>query len=111
MNESAPTSTLPRVAAVVVTFNRKHLLIECIQGLLVQTVRPDRIYIVDNASTDGTAESLAEAGYLNNPLIQYVCLGSNCGGAGGFSAGLEIAYKAGFDWFWLMDDDVDRISP
>lgn len=105
--ESVISPSLPSVAAVVVTFNRKRLVIECVRGLLTQTVQPDRIYVIDNASTDGTAESLAEAGYLNNRRIQYVPLGSNTGGAGGFSAGLKIAYEDGFDWIWLMDDDVE----
>ena len=42
------------VAAVVVTFNRSRLLLECLQALLTQTRPIDRIILVDNASTDGT---------------------------------------------------------
>src|SRR5205823_3658525 len=29
----------------------------------------------------------------------------NLGGAGGFARGIDTAYKAGYDWFWCMDDD------
>lgn len=107
MNENISLPKRPSVAAVVVTYNRKHLLLECLAGLLSQTVLPDRIYVIDNASTDGTAESLEGAGYFANPLVRYVQLDSNRGGAGGFSAGLQIAFNDGFDWFWLMDDDVE----
>lgn len=107
MNEHTAVPTRPSVAAVVVTYNRKDLLIECLNGLLSQTVLPDRIYVIDNASTDGTAEKLRRVGYFDNPLIRYVPLNSNRGGAGGFSAGLRIAFDDGFDWFWLMDDDVE----
>jgi rhamnopyranosyl-N-acetylglucosaminyl-diphospho-decaprenol beta-1,3/1,4-galactofuranosyltransferase len=99
--------TAPRLAVVVVTFNRKRLLLECLQGLLAQTRLPDRIYIIDNASTDGTLETLRQSGYLGHHLIQYISLGKNRGGAGGFSAGLKAAYADGYDWFWLMDDDVE----
>lgn len=95
------------VAAVVVTFNRKQLLIECLRGLLSQTVALDKIYVIDNASTDGTKEALEQAGLLSNPVIQYAPLRDNLGGAGGFAAGLEIAYDNGHQWFWLMDDDVE----
>lgn len=95
------------VAAVVVTFNRKVLLVECIVGLLAQTATPDRIYVIDNASTDGTRDTLQAAGLLDNPKILYVPLRSNMGGAGGFSAGLRSAYSDGYEWFWLMDDDVE----
>jgi hypothetical protein len=33
----------------------------------------------------------------------------NSGGAGGFSEGLRRAYEAKYDWFWLMDDDVEAL--
>lgn len=95
------------VAAVVVTFNRKVWLVDCLKGLRSQTRPLDRIYVVDNASSDGTKELLQQAGYLDNPLFRYVKLPSNVGGAGGFAAGMKIAYEDGFDWFWLMDDDVE----
>ena len=47
-----------RLAAVVVTYNRKQLLVECLRALLRQTVCIDRIFIINNASTDGTNEYL-----------------------------------------------------
>lgn len=43
-----------RIAAVVVTYNRKKLLIECLEALRKQTRFPDTIYIIDDASTNGT---------------------------------------------------------
>src|ERR1035437_3956057 len=96
-----------RVIAVVVTFNRKEMLIECLEGLLHQTCRIGRIVLVDNASTDGTPERLAEAGYLANNRIDYARLPVNGGGAGGFHEGMKRAYSAGYDWLWVMDDDVE----
>lgn len=96
-----------RIAAVVVTYNRKSLLGECLDGLLRQTHTIDAIFILDNASTDGTQEFLKDRGYLQEERIQYVRLPSNTGGAGGFHAGLRYAFDAGYDWFWLMDDDVE----
>ena len=32
-------------------------------------------------------------------------LAENTGGAGGFAAGIDLAYGLGFDAFWVMDDD------
>ena len=52
-----------RVAAVVVTYNRKELLMECLEALLRQTRPLQAIYIIDNASTDGTPELLHREGY------------------------------------------------
>ncbi len=94
-------------AAVVVTFNRKQLLSECIDALLKQSRPLDAIFIVDNASSDGTRSYLQERGYLMSPLITFIQLNENIGGAGGFHTGMNAAYQAGFDWIWLMDDDTE----
>ena len=92
------------VAAVIVTYNRKQLLSENIDMLLVQTRKLDKIFIVDNCSTDGTYEFLKEK-YLDNSIFSYIKTESNIGGAGGFYTGTLAAYKAGADWIILMDDD------
>jgi rhamnopyranosyl-N-acetylglucosaminyl-diphospho-decaprenol beta-1,3/1,4-galactofuranosyltransferase len=93
------------VSAVVVTYNRKELLKECLDALLNQTYPLDSIILVDNASTDGTEEFLKEHGYLKNSKIDYVRLSENTGGAGGFYEGMKRGYEKGYDWLWLMDDD------
>jgi rhamnopyranosyl-N-acetylglucosaminyl-diphospho-decaprenol beta-1,3/1,4-galactofuranosyltransferase len=96
-----------KVAAVVVTFNRKLLLLECLGALLKQTHPVEQIYLIDNASTDGTPETLSDVGYLNHPKIQYVRLPNNSGGAGGFYEGIRHAHQGDFDWIWVMDDDAE----
>jgi rhamnopyranosyl-N-acetylglucosaminyl-diphospho-decaprenol beta-1,3/1,4-galactofuranosyltransferase len=106
MCETAPTSIQPSVAAVVVTFNRKDLLAECLDALLHQSRTVDRIFIVDQVSTDGTGEMLKQRAYLEQSRIVYSRSEKNTGGAGGFQRGVEMAYAAGFDWIWLMDDDA-----
>ena len=95
-----------RVAAVVVTYNRAQMLLECLDALLCQDLPLGKIYIVDNASTDDTVQRLTESGYLINSIIYYVRLTKNTGGAGGFTHGLKLACQDGWDWVWLMDDDA-----
>lgn len=110
----------------MVTYDRKRLLGECIDSLLRQTRPPDALYVIDNGSTDGTCESLLggqeapPAGRLHEAVrtltppssperrveLHYVRMPQNAGGAGGFAEGMERAAAAGFDWLWLMDDDV-----
>lgn len=92
----------PKVCAVVVTHNRLALLRECLSALEVQTRRPDRVLVVDNASTDGTGDALR----AEFPAVELVSLPDNRGGAGGFQAGLEAAQAGEEEWFWLMDDDT-----
>ena len=88
------------VAAVVVTYNRLELLRQCVEALRAQTAVCD-ILIVDNASTDGTANWLT-----SQPDLHYRNTGSNLGGAGGFNFGMRWAVEAGYDYVWVMDDDT-----
>ncbi|MEW6655473.1 MAG: glycosyltransferase family 2 protein [Aquificota bacterium] len=119
------------VCAVVVTYNRKNLLIECLEALQKQTRPIQGIYLIDNASTDGTPELLLEKGYIseqppqnlkepwekefsvtnftdgNSIKLHYVRMHENTGGAGGFYEGVKRGYEKGYDWLWLMDDDAE----
>jgi len=95
-----------KVAAVVVTYNRKFLLAECLNALLNQTRKPDLVIIIDNGSSDGTNGELRRRNLLENPIIKYIRLPVNTGGAGGFYEGVKIGYEKKFDWLWLMDDDA-----
>ncbi len=92
-----------KVIAIVVTYNRKKLLRECINALIDQDYENCEVLIVDNASTDGTKDYIEEE--MKNKRVHYVNTGSNLGGAGGFNFGIKEAYKIGFDFIWLMDDD------
>lgn len=97
---------MSKVQAVVVTYNRKEILTECIDAILKQTVSVDKLIIIDNNSTDGTREYLESKGYLDNKIILFKKLSKNTGGAGGFYAGMKVARKFQPDWVWIMDDDV-----
>ena len=46
------------LAAVIVTYNRLDKLTKVIDALKAQTLPPDRILVIDNASTDGTGAYL-----------------------------------------------------
>lgn len=90
------------VTAVVVTHNRRDLLIEALTAVRSQTRTPDQVIVVDNASADGTAETVRE----RFPSAHLVPLRRNGGGAGGFAAGISVALERGCDLMWLMDDDT-----
>jgi GT2 family glycosyltransferase len=90
------------VCAVVVTHNRSAMLRRCLAALTEQRRPPDRILVVDNASTDGTADMLDRG----HPTVEVLRLEVNEGGAGGFHEGIRRAYESGAEWLWLMDDDT-----
>lgn len=93
-----------KINCVIVTYNRLPLLKECIAAVKAQTYAIERIFIIDNQSTDGTPE------YLNSLSediqIIVITFSENRGGAGGFSEGIKRAVMAGADWVWVMDDDT-----
>jgi GT2 family glycosyltransferase len=94
-----------KICAVIVTFNRVALLERCIEAMLAQSQPPDRVMVVDNASTDGTPARMQDLA-TREPRLDYRRLSSNTGGAGGFSEGLRLACADDFDWVWIMDDDA-----
>jgi rhamnopyranosyl-N-acetylglucosaminyl-diphospho-decaprenol beta-1,3/1,4-galactofuranosyltransferase len=92
-----------RVVAVVVAWNRRELLTECLAALEAQTRRVDAIVVVDNASTDGSADAAKQTA----DRADIVRMERNTGGAGGFTVGLHRALTAhAADVIWLMDDDT-----
>ncbi len=95
-----------KVIAIVVTYNRKELLLECIGAILKQTYSIDKLILIDNCSTDGTADELRDRKYIDNPKILFIRTESNIGGAGGFYEGMLKAKEYQYDWLWIMDDDT-----
>jgi len=91
-----------RTAAVVVTYNRRELLKNCIACLLSQRSAACDVLVVDNASSDGTGDVVRS---LTDARVFYRNTGANLGGAGGFNFGMRWAVESGYDLVWVMDDD------
>lgn len=96
----------PKVVAVIVTYNRKELLVECLNAVFGQSIPVKQVIVIDNASTDGTAEELEKRGILNRKEFIYKRMEQNSGGAGGFYEGIQTSLESGCDWVWIMDDDT-----
>ena len=77
---------MPEATVIVVTWQGTHLLPACLESLRRQTV-PHSVTVVDNGSTDGTEELLAD----RFPEVRVVQTGANLGFAGGVQAGLDAA--------------------
>lgn len=97
-----------RFCSVLVTFNRLDDLKRTLSAYENQTVPPDCMIIVDNASTDGTKEFLDH--WNSNPMIKFprvlIHTDKNLGGAGGFSLGIKKALEFECDYVFLADDDA-----
>lgn len=99
-----------KLATVVVTYNRKELLLNNLLAQFSQTYPISYILIIDNDSNDGTKKFLEEKGILSKENVLYFNTGSNLGGAGGFEYGIRKAYELNCDLICLMDDDGYAIN-
>lgn len=96
----------PKVLVISVTFNKKEYIANLLNSLKnIQYSNFD--VVVDNASSDGTVEFVRE----NFPEVTLIANAENTGGSGGFNAGISYAFKQhGYDYYWLLDNDVE-VSP
>jgi GT2 family glycosyltransferase len=92
----------PKVAVVIVTFNRVKVLKSCLLSLLRNTYKNYEIIIVDNASTDDTAAGIR----LLFPYVRLLRNEQNLGYTGGNNKGIEYALKQDFEYLLILNDDV-----
>lgn len=96
-----------KIGAVVVTYNRLDKLKKALKSFEDQQYLPAYVIVVNNASTDTTAQYLQQwqekdAGFEKIILT----MESNTGGSGGFYAGIKKAMEQEADWIWVSDDDA-----
>lgn len=94
-----------KYVVVIVTYNRYQLLQECVNSVENQTIIPDSIIIVNNASTDNTFNYLENL-KKRNLQLDIIHLSNNIGGAGGFAKGIECALQKNVDCVLIIDDDA-----
>ncbi|MEE3153339.1 MAG: glycosyltransferase [Candidatus Neomarinimicrobiota bacterium] len=85
------------ISVIIPTFNRRQTLDRAIDSILSQTYQPYEIIVVDDGSTDGTADWLS-ANYSSLQIIQQ----SNKGVSSARNAGINSARS---DWIALLDSD------
>ncbi len=77
----------PLVSIIVVNFNRKGFLEKCFSSVEAQTYEPVEAILVDNGSTDGSAELVRE----RFPWVRVLALPGNMGFAKGNNMGIAMA--------------------
>jgi hypothetical protein len=87
------------VAVVIPTWNRSELLARVLADLGRQTYPINRVIVVDNGSTDDSADVARRAG------AEVIALGANAGFAAAVNRGIRHA-DAGSDWIAVLNNDV-----
>ncbi len=91
------------IGVVICNYNKKDFVLQCVQSVLESKEKNFDIYVVDNASSDGSAEALKKA-YGNR--ITVIENKENLCGSGGFNTGLRIVRDKGYSYFMCLDDDA-----
>ena len=92
----------PVVAIVVLNWNQRELTLDCLASLQAITYRNSRVIVVDNGSSDGTAEAV-HAGF---PTVRVLALCSNLGFAGGNNVGMRHALEDSAEMVLLLNNDT-----
>jgi GT2 family glycosyltransferase len=90
------------VWAVVLAFNQLEYTRECLRSLQGLDPAPDVVLLVDNGSTDGTADRVR----AEFPHVEVLALEENRYFAGGVNAGLDRALAAGAGSVLLLNNDL-----
>ena len=88
---------MPTVSVIIPTFNRSKLVVNAIRSVLCQTYRDYEIIVVDDGSTDDTAEALTP--YMDR--IQYVYQ-ANLGASAAQNRGIQLARGK---WIAIQNSD------
>ena len=92
----------PMIGVLIVTWNRREDVLECIDSVLRSSYPRLAVYVVDNASTDGSSQAIAER-YQDVRLIRSE---ENLGFAGGNNLGLAETLDDGMEAVFLVNDDA-----
>jgi peptidoglycan/LPS O-acetylase OafA/YrhL/GT2 family glycosyltransferase len=88
----------PLVSILIVTWNRRNELVRCLESAQAQSWPRKEIVVVDNASTDGTAEMVAH----RFPNVRVVRAGQNLGCPSGRNLGFRHCHGS---YIYMLDDD------
>ncbi|HYH04355.1 MAG TPA: glycosyltransferase family 2 protein, partial [Bacillota bacterium] len=92
-----------KIAIIICNFNKKDYVLQCIDSVFAAICQNATVYVVDNASTDGSAEAIrAQFGDHVNLLVN----SENLGGSGGFNTGIREALKGEYQYLYLLDNDI-----
>ena len=88
------------VTTIIVNYNAGEVLQQCVEALLESTVHT-QVYIVDNASSDGSAENLFKL-FKNNEAVKFHFNAVNLGFAPAVNS---VARRSETDWVLILNPD------
>lgn len=92
----------PHVVSVILNTNRRQDTLECLASLAAGDYRNHHVIVLDNASTDGSAEAIR----TQFPAVEVLRLKENLGYAGNNNVGIAAAVAQGADYVFVLNEDT-----
>jgi len=103
-DSSSCSTPLPKVLIVIVNWNGKDILQECLESIKKLTYPRERykILVIDNASSDGSQQFVSQQ-YPDCSLFEN---NTNIGYVKAVNQGIEYGLQAETDYIWIFNNDV-----
>jgi len=101
---TADDENYPSVTVIILTWNGKDLVLDCVKSLQKCTYPNFKIIVVDNASQDSTVDALQTA---FGDSIEIISNPRNEMYAGGNNVGIRRALVGDAEWLLLLNNDVE----
>jgi GT2 family glycosyltransferase len=106
VSEASSTATRPRVAIIILTWNRVDDVVTCLESFSEVHYPNLEVIVVDNDSKDDTVETVRE-GFRWATLIVN---DDNLGYVGGNNVGIRYALEHGADYVFILNSDT-KMTP
>ena len=96
-----------KIAVIIVSFNGKSYLGDCLRCLEEQTLAPEKVIVIDNNSKDGSVEFLKEYSLKTELNLEFIFSKENLGFTGGNNLGMKKALEEKMDYIFLLNQDTE----
>ena len=105
LRQDAEIEPMLKLSIIVISYNTREMTLKCLETVYAETKNtPFELIVIDNASTDGSAEAITEA-YANKAMV--ICSDDNLG----FAAANNIAAKkASGEYLLLLNPDTEILD-
>src|SRR5215216_7786135 len=92
----------PLLFIIVLNNNRQEDTLACLASLFQNDYKNIKVILVDNGSTQETAQATSQ----KYPQVQTIPLTANLGYAGNNNIGISAAMEQGAEWMLILNDDT-----
>lgn len=98
-----PARLIPKVFVVILNWNGKGRLIDCLRSVFALSYGNFEVVVVDNASRDGSIEE-AKGTFSR---AHFVLNSENLGFAAGVNVGIRFSLSRGAEYIWILNNDTE----